>query len=102
MKVLPRSFATTIAASLLLGIAPGVAVAGSSFAGSSSAGQVREAQLMDPKTPTLNGGPGCGVYWPVDFEVCGAIKQRKILRESLHHSHQSKVQDSKKTKRINN
>lgn len=36
--------------------------------------EIKEAKLTDPGTPTLNARPGCGVYWPVPFEVCGAIK----------------------------
>ena len=36
--------------------------------------EIKEAKLTDPGTPTLNARPGCGVYWPVTFEVCGAIK----------------------------
>ena len=38
--------------------------------------EVREAQLADPDTPTLNARPGCGVYWPTRFEVCGLIKEK--------------------------
>lgn len=36
--------------------------------------EIKEAKLTDPSTPTLNARPGCGVYWPAPFEVCGAIK----------------------------
>lgn len=36
--------------------------------------EIKEAKLTDPDTPTLNARPGCGVYWPAPFEVCGAIK----------------------------
>lgn len=38
--------------------------------------EIREAQLTDPDTPTLNAPPGCGVYWPTSFEVCGLIKEK--------------------------
>ncbi|ARX64204.1 Hypothetical protein Cp262_2099 [Corynebacterium pseudotuberculosis] len=38
--------------------------------------EIREAQLADPNTPTLNARPGCGVYWPTSFEVCGLIKEK--------------------------
>lgn len=38
--------------------------------------EIREAQLTDPDTPTLNARPGCGVYWPTSFEVCGLIKEK--------------------------
>ncbi|WP_408929900.1 LGFP repeat-containing protein [Corynebacterium axilliensis] len=38
--------------------------------------EIREAQLADPDTPTLNARPGCGVYWPLEFEVCGLIKEK--------------------------
>ena len=36
--------------------------------------EIKEAKLTNPDTPTLNARPGCGVYWPAPFEVCGAIK----------------------------
>ncbi|AWB84972.1 hypothetical protein C3E79_00445 [Corynebacterium liangguodongii] len=36
--------------------------------------EVKEARLTSPDTPTLNARPGCSVYWPAPFEVCGAIK----------------------------
>ncbi|WP_425456353.1 LGFP repeat-containing protein, partial [Corynebacterium tapiri] len=38
--------------------------------------EVREAKLTNPEAPTLNARPGCGVYWPTWFEVCGAIKNK--------------------------
>lgn len=38
--------------------------------------EIREAQLTNPDTPTLNARPGCKVYWPSTFEVCGLIKEK--------------------------
>lgn len=38
--------------------------------------EIREAQLANPDTPTLNARPGCKVYWPSPFEVCGLIKEK--------------------------
>ena len=38
--------------------------------------EIREAHLADPDTPTLNARPGCSVYWPAPFEVCGLIKEK--------------------------
>ncbi|AWB84983.1 hypothetical protein C3E79_01105 [Corynebacterium liangguodongii] len=37
--------------------------------------EVKEAQLRDENNPTLNSRPGCQVYWPSPFEVCGAIRE---------------------------
>lgn len=38
--------------------------------------ETKEARLQDVDGPSLQARAGCGVYWPVWFEVCGAIKAR--------------------------
>ena len=37
--------------------------------------ETKEAQLQEEDNPTLNSAPGCKVYWPSPFEVCGAIRE---------------------------
>lgn len=37
--------------------------------------EIKEARLHNEDNPTLNSGPGCQVYWPSPFEVCGAIRE---------------------------
>lgn len=37
--------------------------------------EIKEARLQDENNPTLNSAPGCKVYWPSPFEVCGAIRE---------------------------
>lgn len=36
--------------------------------------EIKEARLADSGTTAFFARPGCGVYWPAPFEVCGAIK----------------------------
>lgn len=38
--------------------------------------EVREAQLAAQDARTMDAGPGCAVYWPMSFEVCGLIREK--------------------------
>lgn len=37
--------------------------------------EIKEAQLQDESSPTLNALPGCKVYWPSPYQVCGLIRE---------------------------
>ncbi len=37
--------------------------------------EIREAQLEDESSPTLNALSGCKVYWPSPYQVCGLIRE---------------------------
>ncbi|KAA8719788.1 hypothetical protein F4V58_12345 [Corynebacterium phocae] len=44
--------------------------------GEADKAEIREAQLADPNARTVSARRGCGVYWPLNFQVCGAIKTK--------------------------